>query len=166
MEKLRWKVLIKPLTIGLVFAVLAFALDQFSKRLAEIALSGKPPLQFTSFLDFTLIYNYGVSFSTLNGINPLILLFISVVSLVLLLGLIVRLLGYGPWLCIVMGLIAGGAISNMYDRYTLLGVEDFIHVHYLGYSFPVFNLADVLITISAIILLIEFICKKNNGNKP
>lgn len=50
-------------------------------------------------------------------------------------------------------LILAGAIGNLFD-YVLYGaVIDFFHFQFWGYSFPVFNLADVYITLGAIGIL-------------
>ena len=55
-------------------------------------------------------------------------------------------------------LIIGGALGNVTDRILLGSVVDFIHVHYQDtFSWPVFNVADILITVGVgLLLLITF----------
>lgn len=58
-------------------------------------------------------------------------------------------------------LIATGAIGNAID-YSLYGfVVDFIHLNFWGYTFPIFNVADSLISIGAVWL---FLTPKKNEN--
>jgi len=53
-------------------------------------------------------------------------------------------------------LIAAGAAGNVLDRILLGGVVDFIFVHYRdSFSWPVFNVADVLITLGVGLLLLN-----------
>ena len=56
-----------------------------------------------------------------------------------------------------VGLLAGGAIGNLYDRFTRDGVVDFFAWH-CGFNFAVFNFADVMIDLGiALILLQEYL---------
>jgi signal peptidase II len=48
-------------------------------------------------------------------------------------------------------LIAGGATGNAIDRLRFGKVVDFIDVHYAGWHWPAFNLADAAITIGAVL---------------
>jgi len=52
-------------------------------------------------------------------------------------------------------LILAGAIGNLTDRVIYSGVIDFIHVHFSGWSFPVFNLADVFIVLGVMMVLFK-----------
>lgn len=49
--------------------------------------------------------------------------------------------------------VLGGAIGNLIDRVLFGAVTDFILVHYRGWSWPAFNIADSFITIGVIILI-------------
>jgi signal peptidase II len=52
-----------------------------------------------------------------------------------------------------LGLLMGGAISNLYDRFIHSGVVDYIAWH-CGFEFAVFNYADVMINIAVLSILI------------
>ncbi len=55
------------------------------------------------------------------------------------------------------GILAGGAIGNLYDRFTHGAVVDFVYWH-CGFDFAVFNFADVAIDIAiGSILLFEYL---------
>ena len=43
--------------------------------------------------------------------------------------------------------VLAGAISNIIDRYLYGGVVDFIHAHLGGWSWPIFNVADMAIVL-------------------
>jgi signal peptidase II len=50
-------------------------------------------------------------------------------------------------------MILGGAIGNLVDRVLFGAVVDFVQVHYAGYFFPAFNVADSAITCGAGLLI-------------
>ena len=51
--------------------------------------------------------------------------------------------------CLALGMILGGAIGNLIDRALFGSVVDFVQVHYAGWYFPAFNVADSAITVGA-----------------
>ena len=51
--------------------------------------------------------------------------------------------------------ILGGAIGNVFDRLVHGYVVDFIQVHWHGWYFPAFNIADSAITIGAAGLILD-----------
>jgi signal peptidase II len=60
----------------------------------------------------------------------------------------------GPWTHVAMGLLAAGALGNLYDRLALGHVTDMIYI--AAINFPVFNVADACITVAACMLLITW----------
>ena len=56
-----------------------------------------------------------------------------------------------------LGFVAGGAAGNLYDRFNIDAVVDYVYWH-CGFDFAVFNFADVMIDVGiALIILQEFI---------
>ena len=51
--------------------------------------------------------------------------------------------------------VLSGAVSNLIDRFAHAGVIDFIAVSWRGWTFPVFNFADVAIVIGIFFILLE-----------
>lgn len=51
------------------------------------------------------------------------------------------------------GLLLGGAISNVYDRFVHGGVVDMVYWH-CGFNFAVFNFADVMIDVAVVWFLV------------
>ena len=60
---------------------------------------------------------------------------------------------------ILMVFVAGGAIGNLIDRIRLKYVVDYIYVKCI--NFPVFNFADICVTVSMILLILLIIFKFN-----
>lgn len=99
--------------------------------------------------DWPYLYNAGIAFSL-----PLTNTFAMIVGILLVLILIGfgNTLYQGPWkqfFNVSLGLVIGGAISNIIDRLHAPGVIDFIKLPY----WPIFNLADVAVCSGIGILL-------------
>jgi signal peptidase II len=62
--------------------------------------------------------------------------------------------------------IAGGALGNFYDRIVYEAVPDFIDLHFQGFHWFIFNVADIFITTGIICLIyVEiFFDKEKNEN--
>ena len=54
-----------------------------------------------------------------------------------------------------LALILGGAIGNVVDRLLHGYVVDFVQVHWGGWYFPAFNIADSAITVGAVCLVLD-----------
>ena len=114
---------------------------------------------YTDCIDLILVYNKGVAFSMFAFLEG----WLKYIQLILVLGI----LGYVYYLkdlcyAIPAGLMLGGAISNIYDRFIHGGVVDMVYWH-CGFNFAVFNFADVMIDVAVVwILLLSFkpnLCK-------
>jgi signal peptidase II len=69
-------------------------------------------------------------------------------------------------LAIAVGLIVGGAMGNVIDRLRLSAVVDFLDVHWGGWHWPAFNLADSAITLGVItILLVDILFESGSKGK-
>lgn len=116
------------------------------------------------FLDFTLVFNSGISFGMLNGIKygNIILLFFTSVIITLFIYMFIKCKNYLEKYGLI--LIISGAIGNIIDRIIHNAVVDFIYVNYGKFSFPVFNVADSLISIGGL-LIVVFEIKKSIQSK-
>jgi signal peptidase II len=54
---------------------------------------------------------------------------------------------------ISLSMILAGAIGNLIDRLVLGYVIDFIDLHYQTFYWPVFNVADILISLGVVLLI-------------
>jgi len=68
---------------------------------------------------------------------------------------------------IAIGSIIGGALGNVVDRLRFGAVADFLDFHVFGYHWPAFNLADMGITLGAVLLIYDslFGGEEINNNK-
>lgn len=148
---------------GAALAVLL--LDQSTKLLAVSRLEGRPPIVVVGdwlgsgigpLLQLRLIRNPGAAFG-LGAFGPWSTLALSLVAIVVVVVL-VRFVSkiVDPWWALALGLLLGGALGNLIDRFTrtpgvLRGkVVDFLELP----SFPVFNVADMALTSAVIIILV------------
>ena len=134
----------------------AFILSFLSRLLVEVYLSDRITL-FGNFFGLELLENRGVAF----GINlPTVLqaiLIPTVFAFVLFLAYQSR---EQKFPSIGFGLIIGGALGNIIDRFDDGYVTDFIQVG----SFPMFNIADSCITVGVgMLLFYELWLKKKEG---
>jgi signal peptidase II len=101
-------------------------------------------------IDLILVYNKGVAFSMFAFLDE----WLKYIQLVMVVGILVYII-YLKKICysIPAGLLLGGAISNVYDRFVHGGVVDMVYWH-CGFNFAVFNFADVMIDLAVVWLLI------------
>ena len=65
-----------------------------------------------------------------------------------------------------MALVSGGALGNLYDRIVYTAVPDFIDLHFHGFHWFVFNVADIFITVGVFcLILVEFFYNNKNTNE-
>lgn len=138
--------------IGLVCALIVIGVDQLTKFLvygtASRSILG-------NFLWFESTLNTGVAFSMFEG-KSILFFVISMIASVFLVYLICS----KRWLKtksekISLGLILGGTIANAIDRLVFGGVRDFIYLKFI--NFAIFNIADMAITIGAILFCVSVI---------
>lgn len=139
-------------------AFLVVLLDQFTKALAENGLEYGRPLEILPWFNLTLQYNTGAAFSFLSDAGGWQRYFFSAVA-VAICALLLRWLYVMPreqrLLALSLGLILGGALGNLWDRLVLGHVVDFVSVHYGGYYFPAFNVADSAISVGAACMIYD-----------
>lgn len=156
---MRYNPSLSRICLALGIIVLVVIADQVSKTWILHGLMSPPRVvSLLPFLDFVLTWNSGVGFGFLKtdsfwGTAALILMTFGIS------------LGLGiwvwrttnKWLLVSLSLIIGGAIGNLIDRVKFGAVLDFIYVHvyFFEYHFPAFNVADSMITIGAIVLLLD-----------
>lgn len=147
-----------PTFVWYTLALLIIVLDQLSKGLAAQYLDFGRPLVLTSWFNLTLQYNSGAAFSFLSDAGGWQRYFFSGIAVVISSILAVwlyRLPATQRLLPLSLALILGGAIGNLWDRLVLGHVVDFISVHYGGYFFPAFNIADSAITVGAALMILD-----------
>ena len=139
--------------------------DQATKTWAHGTFQDRPITVVPQVLELRYAENRAIAFSMLRGIpedirSPLIFGLTSV-ALAALLSIFWTMRRQSAAKLIPLSLILAGALGNLQDRWSRGYVIDFVHVHWRDqWSFPVFNVADSLITIGAALLFIEFFIRQ------
>lgn len=144
--KLKW------MGIFILCVSAAVLLDQWTKQLALTHLMGKEPYSLINgVLELQFFSNTGIAWSMLNG-QTVFILFTGIIFLILILFIICKLPEASKFhiLYILGGILTGGALGNMIDRVRLGYVVDFIS--FILIHFPIFNVADMCIVVSVIVL--------------
>ena len=119
------------------------------------------------YLDFILVFNTGISYGLFSGggdFQKWILISLSILIIIFLLSLIRNESTVLSKLSI--SFIIGGALGNVLDRFTYGAVVDFISLHAKGFSWYIFNIADMFIVLGVILFILSqfILSKKNVGN--
>jgi signal peptidase II len=136
-------------------------LDQLTKRWAEAELQGgNIMLLVPQFLDLRYVRNPGAFFSLGASWSPDLRRACFVVASLGVLALIAafyRQLPASQWRSrAALALLASGALGNAVDRVARGEVVDFVHMHAgAWFSWAIFNLADVLITVGLGLLVLD-----------
>lgn len=142
------------LIVFFLCAAAVVALDQWTKRLARLAIPlGESYLPgwlewLAPYARFLRIQNRGASFGMLQDGN-LLFIALSVLIVAGILYYVSRLQHPNLWMWAAGGLYLGGALGNLIDRLAFGAVTDFISVG----SFYIFNIADAAINVSVAMLI-------------
>ena len=154
------KISLINISLVVIFVVL---FDQITKMLVvrNMGLNDSKPL-IEDVFELHYIQNTGSAWGMFSGKT----LILTIVSLLLMGGLVYVLWNlssdrYYRLLRLFISMIMGGAIGNMIDRIRLGYVVDFLYFKLI--NFPVFNVADIFVTVP-IILVIIFVIVRYHGD--
>lgn len=113
-------------------------------------------------LSLELHYNRGVAFSFLAGLGP----WLKWLQAGLIGGIAWYLWSSGmlrkhP---LMLGMLLGAALSNLYDRFVHIGVVDYVAWH-CGFDYAVFNYADVVIDLAIGWILLQSFLDWRKGSQ-
>lgn len=155
----------RSLLFWVLIAAAIIVADQFTKTLVVGGFQLGDARAVTSFFNLVRVHNTGAAFSFLAGASGwqrwfFVALGIAFTAFCLWMlrrhGDTQRLFGWA------LTLIMGGALGNVIDRLIHGYVVDFLDIHFgflapifHGGHFPAFNLADMAITLGAILLIVD-----------
>jgi len=145
-------------------SIAVIALDQATKALILASFRPGEEKALLPVLSLVLAFNPGAAFSFLAGADGWqrwLFTGVALVACAFMLWMLRR--GGSRWLCGGLALIIGGALGNLWDRLTIGTVVDFILVHYRGWTFPAFNVADSAITLGAVALILDGFRQRHAG---
>ncbi len=140
----------------IIIITICFSFDQFTKNFINfnyLKIINKDLIIFT----IEYVKNDGAAFSLFSGSR----LFLSIISITstLILSYFIFIKEKNTYNNYGLSFILAGTLGNGIDRVLTGQVIDFIKIKFI--SFPVFNIADVLINLGVLILIINFLKNKN-----
>ena len=109
------------------------------------------------FMHLTNVHNYGAAFNILQNARwPLVVLsLLFVIAIIILINRELIHTNFGRWTAVM---VMAGALGNCIDRMLYGYVVDMFEFEF--FSFPVFNVADIFITVSGILFCIHVLLYK------
>ncbi|HFI0041999.1 TPA: signal peptidase II [Streptococcus suis] len=146
-----------------IVAAVLIVLDQLVKTwtVANIALDTVEPF-LPGFMSLAYLRNYGAAWSILQNQQW----FFTIVTIAVVTGLIwyyIKQIQGNIWTLFSLSLMIAGALGNFIDRIRLGYVVDMFHLDFI--SFPVFNVADICLSVGVGILFICIMKEESNGSK-
>ena len=148
-----------------VLILIIFGLDRFSKiYVIDLIQTYEKEIYIYDFLNLTLNWNTGIAFGLLSSNANLFYHLVSALILLIIIYLIYLMVISDKSGKLVLSIIIGGAMCNLYDRLNYYAVPDFIDFHIENFHWFTFNIADIFISIGIIMMLFkETIFKKNKN---
>nr|WP_184042875.1 signal peptidase II [Roseospira visakhapatnamensis] len=151
--------------VGLITAAIVAVADQITKYIVFVGIQPPPygGLDVTSFLSLVSVMNRGVSFGLFSSGSPWAPFILTAIAATVVAALTFWLRqAETRMLSISLGMLIGGAIGNAIDRLVHGAVMDFVNLHWEGYHWPAFNVADAAITVGAVLMVLDalFVRKK------
>ena len=142
-------------------------LDQITKKIAVKYLAGSAGISLIKgVLELQYVENTGAAFSILEG-KMIVFYLVTLIIGGGIIFLMVRMPKSGKYLVLfyTFAVLLAGALGNFIDRIMLHYVIDFIYFSLI--NFPVFNVADIYVTLSVffILILILFYYSEDECNK-
>lgn len=139
-----------------------FLADRIHKfiQIEHFGWQGGEYARITSFFDYVLVWNTGISYGFLTDL--------PVWGLLVLMTFAITLLGFWWWretsavAKVGLAICIGGALSHIIDRFIYGAVPDFFHFHWNELSFYVFNISDTAITFGVGLLLLDLVLTRKS----
>lgn len=151
-----------------IAAVIALIIDQAVKywTTAHIVLNAGTKKLIPGFIHLTNLHNTGAAFSFLEGARWffIVLCIVFVAAVIFLLAKNIIKGNAARWMSVM---VLAGAVGNCIDRIINGYVVDMFEFEFkiFGMSFPVFNVADILITVGGILFCIFFLLEPSEPKK-
>ena len=141
-------------------AGLVIVLDQLTKLGFDAQLKYGERIHLLPFFDFTLLYNPGAAFSFLAdeaGWQRWFFTLLALGASIFIIWMMHKNRSHHRMM-LALALILGGAIGNVIDRIWHGYVIDFISTQFGTYYFPIFNFADICVSIgTGLVILSSFV---------
>lgn len=149
----------KEFKLSLVIFFFIFVIDQFIKyAFVNFDWDVDGP-----YMSLKLAYNYGVAFSMFAFLQEylkyiqLVIVFIATIYLLRHKGVFFKYF-------LPISILYAAGLSNILDRFTYGAVVDYFYWHY-GFEFAIFNIADVMINISVVLIILMQLIEARRAKK-
>lgn len=144
-----------------IIIIVGIILDRITKIYASSNFLQNPI--HTKLINFVYVENRGAAFGILQD-RRIFFIILTLVVVAYLLYYFIRNINTNPkMLNLALSLIISGALGNFYDRLFHGYVVDFIEFSFV--NFPVFNIADILVTLGSILLVVFILFSDMDGDK-
>ena len=161
------KTKLKFFFLNFIILITIFLIDRISKfyvlKLAEV--EGSVDIYITPYLNLFLIWNKGVAFGLFAANGSMIYNAITVMIAFIVIVILFMMWKNNNIQRYFLALVAGGALGNFYDRAVYTAVPDFIDLHFQGFHWFVFNVADIFISIGVFCLIFVEVFNNNISNE-
>ena len=150
------KINLKNFYLNLVIILIVFIFDRVTKlyilKLAEVENS--VDVYIAPYLNLFLIWNKGIAFGLFSIDGSITYNIITIIIGLIIIAILFMMLKNNNIQNYFFALVVGGALGNFYDRIVYTSVPDFIDLHFYGFHWFVFNVADIFITIGVFCLIL------------
>lgn len=137
-----------------ILAVVIVAVDQLVKALVRAYIPLHTAVSFLPGFDLAYVQNTGAAFSILNAHTWMLTVLSAVVAVILAAALAKKSLPHWTGM-LALSLLLGGAVGNLIDRAAFGFVTDMFAATFM--NFPVFNVADIGVTVGGFLLCVHVI---------
>lgn len=143
-------------SLWVLFAAVGVVLDQLTKIMAVSSLKGQGVQPFIPYV-FDLVYveNRGAAWGMFAD-HRWVFMSISTLAVILMTAVLFFYAKEHKMFCISLAAVISGGIGNMIDRVANGYVVDFLRFEFYK-DFPVFNVADIFVTLGCICLAVYMI---------
>ena len=143
------------------FSIIIFVLDRITKS-KIIQDYDQKAYYINDYINLDLTWNIGIGFGLLSTDSTIIYNFVSVLIFIIILILLYFFILSKNFDKFMFSFIIGGALGNFYDRLFFNAVPDFIDLHYKGFHWFTFNVADIFIVFGILIFMLSELTNKKN----
>ena len=166
-KKIMNKTKLKIFFLNFIILITIFLIDRISKFyvLKLVEVEGSVDIYITPYLNLFLIWNKGVAFGLFEANGSMIYNAITVMIAFIVIVILFMMWKNDNIQRYFLALVAGGALGNFYDRAVYTAVPDFIDLHFQGFHWFVFNVADIFISIGVFCLIFVEVFNNNISNE-
>ena len=144
-----------------ILTTILFLLDQLVKIIIINLMIEYDKIKIIpNFFTICFVKNKGAAFSILEN-NTFFLIIISILFIIFINKMIKKEETFTTLNATSLGMILGGVFGNLLDRIIYHSVIDYLSFKIFNYNFPIFNLADIFITVGSFLLLISMLKEKD-----